>query len=89
MSYCTIKYYEIWNYSEDEIYNDNHELISTHPMVTLNVHLVSRSFFRRLMDGIKYIFGHKSRFGEFDEFLFNPEDIDKLQTVVDYLKKCK
>jgi hypothetical protein len=37
--------------------------------------------------GIKYIFGYKSRYGAWDEFLLNPEDADKLQDVVNYLKK--
>jgi hypothetical protein len=37
--------------------------------------------------GIKYIFGRKCRFGAWDEFIFNPKDADKLQEIVDYLKK--
>jgi hypothetical protein len=38
---------------------------------------------------VKYIFGHKSKYGAWDEFMFNPEDADKLQELVDYLKKQK
>ncbi len=52
------------------------------------IHLVRLPFWERVKIGIKYIFGHKSNYGDFDEFIFNPEDADKLQNVVDYLKSC-
>lgn len=42
-------------------------------IVYLSVHLVSGSFWQRLKNGIKYIFGHKSIYGDFDEFLFKEE----------------
>ncbi len=32
-----------------------------------------QSFFKRLWVGIKYAFGYKSRFGEWDEILLNPD----------------
>ena len=35
-----------------------------------------RNFFKRLIYGIRYIFGYKSRFGSWDEFIFN-EDSEK------------
>lgn len=50
----------------------------------LNIHLVPLSFFRRLWHGIKYIFGHRCMFGDFDEFLFKKEDIKK---IIDIYKK--
>lgn len=35
------------------------------------IHLIThRGFFRRLWYAIKYIFGYKSRFGAWDEFIF-------------------
>ena len=38
------------------------------------VHLVTyHNFFKRLWYGLKYAFGHKSRFGAWDEFLFDKE----------------
>jgi hypothetical protein len=52
------------------------------------MHLITyKSFWKRLVYGIKYIFGHKSKYGAWDEFIFNPNDADKLQELVDYLKK--
>jgi len=38
-----------------------------------------RNFFQRLWYGLKYIFGHKSRLGTFDEFSFKPEDANQLR----------
>lgn len=36
---------------------------------------------------IKYIFGYKSMHGHFDEFIFKKSNTDKLQKVVNFLKK--
>lgn len=67
-------------YSEDDGY----------PMVSYShVHLNKRPFWERLKYGIKYIFGRKSRYGAFDEFIFNPDDAERLQEVVNYLKQLK
>lgn len=55
--------------------------------VCLYVHLNKRPFLKRIIHGIKYIFGYKSQYGEFDVFIFNPDDIEKLENVIKYLKK--
>jgi hypothetical protein len=57
-----------------------------YPMVYFHVHLNKPRFWDRLRNGIRYIFGYQCRYGAFDEFIFNPEDADRLQKVVDYLK---
>lgn len=54
--------------------------------VYVTVHLVPDSFWRRIKNAIKYIFGYRSKYGDFDEFIFKKEDANKLQSVVDYLK---
>jgi len=70
----------IITYVEDEGWED----------VYANVHLNHYySFWQRLIIGIKYIFGQKSRYGAFDEFIFHPGDSAKLQKVVDYLKEVE
>jgi len=56
--------------------------------VYATVHLREFSFWQRLVHGIKYIFGHKSIYGAFDEFIFNPEDYSKVQDVADHLRKA-
>lgn len=37
------------------------------------------SFFKRLWAGIKYIFGHKSRYGQFDEVILDNEQVKQLR----------
>lgn len=46
--------------------------------VYVHVHLVSQPFWKRLRHGIKYIFGHKSRFGDFDEILLTKNHAKQL-----------
>lgn len=61
--------------------------IETVPFVYFYVHLNKRPFLQRLKYGLKYIFGRKSNYGAFDEFIFNPDDVDKLEKIVYFLKK--
>lgn len=54
--------------------------------VYVYIHLKTLPFWKRLWHGIKYIFGHRSIYGDFDEFIFNEEDAGNLQKIVDLLK---
>jgi hypothetical protein len=75
-----------------ECNSTDHQLVllyehdNDYPMCYVHVHLPKKPFWERVKYGLKYIFGYQSRYGAFDEFIFNPEDADKLQKVVDYLK---
>jgi hypothetical protein len=69
--------------------NDENELGEKYPMIYLYVHLNKLPFWKRLKYGIKYIFGRKSRYGAFEEFIVNPEDIDKFENIVSHLKNNK
>jgi hypothetical protein len=71
----------IFLYSTEEIQGKEHNMCYVH------VHLNRLPFWRRISYAIKYVFGRKSRYGAFDEFIFNAEDAERLQKVVDYLKK--
>lgn len=55
--------------------------------VYMEVHLAPLSWWNRLKNGIKYIFGHRSIYGDFDEVIFKKEDASKLERVVEFLKK--
>jgi hypothetical protein len=68
-------------YSEDSLSDG-----TTIPSCYLHVHLNSQSFWKRLVYGVKYIFGYKSRFGAWDEMILNPDDADKIQEIANYLK---
>ena len=68
-----------------------HQLIMTYftddKEVYCNVYLKPESnIFKRTWKAVKYIFGHRSIYGDFDEFIFKSEAADSLQQVVDYLK---
>lgn len=63
--------------------------INEDKMVYCNIYLKPDTFLRRVERGIKHIFRPTSTFGHFDEFIFHPEDADKLQKVVDHLKGNK
>lgn len=73
----------IW-YEEDELDNGQR-----YPMCYFHIHLSKRPFWQRVSYGLRYIFGRQCRYGAFDEFIFNPDDSDKLQELVDYLKGQK
>jgi len=68
-------------YEEDESPNGE-----KYPMCYFHIHLNKRPFWERVKYGIQYIFGRQCNYGAFDEFIFNPEDSDKLQELVYYLK---
>lgn len=60
--------------------NDDNEVYVT---INLPQH---KSFWRRLWHGLTYAFGHKCRYGDFEEVILRKEDASNLQKVVDYLK---
>lgn len=69
------------NYSEDESPNG-----VKYPMVYIHTHLNKRPFFQRLKYGLKYIFGYQCWYGAFDEFIINPNDVNKIEEIIQYLK---
>ena len=75
----------IIHYNEEEFENGQR-----YNVCYAHIHLTTYKFFwKRLIYGIKYVFGYKSKYGAWDEFMFNPEDADKLQELVNYLKQVK
>jgi len=59
------------------------------PLVYFHIHLNKRPFWERLVYGIKYIFGRQSKYGAFDEFIFNFDDVHKIERIVEHLKSVK
>lgn len=50
------------------------------PQVIVTTHLKTyRNIFKRIWVAIKYVFGYKSRYGDWDEFIFNPDDLEDLK----------
>lgn len=55
--------------------------------VYCSIHLVKYRFFKRLIHGIKYIFGYTCRYGHFEEFILSDRHVDKLKTLTNSLEK--
>jgi hypothetical protein len=53
----------------------------------LYVHLTRATFWSRLIKGIKYIFGYSSKFGEWDEFVFQEKDQEELRKFLNKINK--
>ncbi len=54
------------------------------------VHLSTyHNFFKRCWIAIKYIFGYKCRYGNWDSIIISREDICKLQKFLDKKIKCE
>lgn len=60
-----------------------------YPCIYASVFLDGEPWHRRLWLGLKYIMGHKSRYGHFGEFMFRPEDADRLISMIEALKRAK
>ena len=77
-----------------QCYNVEHQLIFSYfpddedKDVYVSVHLTPEdNIWKRIWMAIKYIFGYKSMYGHFDEFIFKKSDADKLQKVVNFLRE--
>ena len=57
--------------------------------VFVTFHLSKLPFLKRLLHGIKYIFGYTSRYGDFDEMILRPSDVDKLRKVVQHMDEVE
>lgn len=76
-----------------QCYNTEHQLIFSYfendddKEVYVSIHLNPEyNIWKRMWIAIKYIFGHRSCYGHFDEFIFKKSDAERLQKVVNYLK---
>lgn len=71
--------------------NAEHQLIfrafdgDDDPWVYVTIHLRKFPFWKRLVNGVKYIFGHRSKYGDFDEIILTPDHCKQLQHVVRYM----
>ncbi len=59
------------------------------PDVYVSVHLAKHSFWKRLVHGIKYIFGHQSKYGDFEEIILGSKQYDKVMKIANHLKEFK
>ena len=66
-------------------YDDSPDAID---FVCVSIHLnIERSAWKRIKQAVKHVFGYKCKYGHFEEIILRREDADRLQKVVDALKK--
>jgi len=46
-------------------------------------------WYKRIWTAVCYVFGYKSKYGDFDEFLFKDEDVDRLLELLEHQRKTK
>ena len=51
------------------------------------IHLKPLPWYKRITNGIKYIFGYRSAYGDFDEFILSHKHVDTLSKMADFLSK--
>lgn len=65
-----------------ECHSSEHQIIITYcnedNIYYAHIHLTNTNFWSRLIGGIKYIFGYKCKYGNWDEFIFSPSQAMKL-----------
>jgi len=46
------------------------------------IHLATLPFWERVKNGIKYIFGYRCTYGDFDEMIFEEQQLSKLSQII-------
>ena len=57
--------------------------------VYLHIHLTPKGFFRRILHAIKYIFGYRSKYGDFDEIVLHNKQINEIMQELQAFKNRK
>lgn len=74
-----------------DCYSPEHQMVfnpsplEDEEMIYVHIHLVRYSFWKRLVHGIKYIFGYQSRYGAFNEIILGPQHSKQLLEASKYL----
>lgn len=55
--------------------------------VYVSIHLKHDNFLTRLKQAIKYIFGYKCKYGNFEEIILGEKHIPQLKEIISYLEK--
>jgi hypothetical protein len=48
-----------------------------------------KNIFKRFWKAIKYLFGYKSKFGDFEEFILDKNKIYEIKNIIEYYEKIK
>lgn len=83
----SLEHLACFTFWDDNVVVDDKGTEMNFKYVTLSVHLKKLPFFKRLVNGVKYIFGHTSAYGDYDEFIIGKEYASKFRKVAKYLEK--
>lgn len=84
----SLEHLACFTFLDDNVVVDDEGTEMNFKYVTLSVHLKKLPFFKRLVNGVKYIFGHTSVYGDYDEFIIDKEYASKFRKVAKYLEKA-
>lgn len=70
-------HYNRWNYPESELEDEE---------MSISIFLQEKPFFKRLVAGVKYIFGYKSKYGHFGEICIDKETAKEIK---EFMEKYK
>jgi len=69
-------------------HSDEHQVIFSYwddgwePEIEFTVHLCKKSLLERIKRGVSYIFGHQSRYGDWDEILLKKEQAIEIRDAI-------
>lgn len=77
-----------------ECYNTEHQIILHYDeednITYFTIHLTTwRNPFKRFWKAMKYVFGYRCRYGDFDEFILNPRDVKRFKEHLNKLDENK
>lgn len=77
------------HYAECDCHSPEHtlHLVSDEDAVYMHVFLGESPWYKRVVKAIMYVFGHKSNYGHFDEFVVSKNNLDKIIGVLESLKR--
>ncbi len=55
-------------------------------LVYVSIHLSKFNFFKRLIFGIKYIFGYYCKYGHWEEFIISKNNINEFKDIINKIK---
>ena len=59
------------------------------PEVYVSIHLAPLPLWKRLGHAVKYIFGHRCQYGDFENIILGTRNYEKMALLTNHLKKFK
>lgn len=55
-------------------------------VIYCSIHLAPLPWYKRIVNGVKYIFGYRCKYGDFDEFLFDKKHVSLLKKITQFVE---